>query len=350
MRRGPELHFSALPARSFDVPGPMSAAHTDGWPVPPVGGATETLGVTVAICAYTDKRWDLLMEAVEAVKAQLRAGDELIIVVDYAPELLERVRERFSSVTALANGHQKGLSGARNTAVAAAVSDLVAFLDDDAVPEANWLESMRGTYQQIGVVGVGGSVLPDWQERRPWWFPDEFLWVVGCSYTGLPSTVSAIRNPIGANMSFRRSAFEAAGLFSEALGRVGTVPVGCEETELSIRVGKRFGSGCILLQPDAVVRHHVTPERATFSYFRRRCWSEGRSKATVSRLAGAPSGTSAERRYVTRTISAAISRELRLLLRGDVKAIGRAGILTFGTIATTTAFFVYRTLPPGWTR
>ena len=85
-------------------------------------------------------------------------------------------------------------------------------------------------------MATGGSVHPLWPGPRPQWLPPAFDWVVGCSYLGLPEKTGAVRNPIGANMSMRtRPALDAGG-FDTGLGRVGTRPVGCEETELAIRL------------------------------------------------------------------------------------------------------------------
>ena len=45
---------------------------------------------------------------------------------------------------------------------------------------------------------------PRWAASRPGWIPEEFLWVMGCSYRGIPPGDAVVRNPICANMSFRR--------------------------------------------------------------------------------------------------------------------------------------------------
>ena len=96
---------------------------------------------------------------------------------------------------------------------------------------------------------------------------------------------------------------------------MGTTPLGCEETELSIRLAHHVPGSRILYEPRAVVHHHVAPERARWSYFRRRCWSEGLSKALVAGLADPRSALSAERRYVARVLPAGMARDLGAAVR-----------------------------------
>jgi glucosyl-dolichyl phosphate glucuronosyltransferase len=88
-------------------------------------------------------------------------------------------------------------------------------------------------------------------------------------------------------MSFRREVFELVGGFTEWLGRLGARPLGCEETELAIRIRQRRPEARLLYDPAAVVHHHVPRQRARWRYFRSRCYAEGLSKAAVSRLVGA---------------------------------------------------------------
>jgi hypothetical protein len=122
---------------------------------------------------------------------------------------------------------------------------------------------------------------------------------------------------------------------------VGTLPVGCEETELSIRVGAQYGDGFILHQPAAVVDHHVEPDRTSLSYFLRRCWSEGLSKAVVSRVAHRSGSLSTERSYITQTIVPGIARELLSALRGSRAAWGRAAALAAGTAVTGGSYLLH---------
>jgi GT2 family glycosyltransferase len=295
-------------------------------------------GVSVVVCCYTDERWDDICGALASVRSQVTTGDEVIVVVDHAPDLARRVSSAFPDVTVVENSSLRGLSGARNTGIAAASAEIVAFLDDDAVAAADWLERLCEPYDAPAVVAVGGRVLPRWDQSRPAWFPPEFDWVVGCTYAGHPDE-GPIRNVIGANMSFRRAIFDELGGFDDRVGRVAALPAGCEETELCIRVRQRRPDAIVWYAPAAVVHHRVRRERATFAYFKARCLAEGGSKTRVARMVGARDGLSSERSYATRTLPRAAARDLRLALGGrSPGALGRVGARVAGVALTGTGF------------
>jgi hypothetical protein len=169
--------------------------------------------------------------------------------------------------------------------------------------------------------------------------PAEFDWVVGCTYRGMPTTTAPVRNLIGANMSMRRDVFEAVGGFRTDVGRVGTRPLGCEETELCIRAAQRMPGTRMVFAPSARVRHRVTDERTRWHYFRDRCWSEGLSKAVVSRHAGRADGLSSERRYVTSTLPRGVARALLdTVVRHDPGGVARAAAIVAGVTITTAGY------------
>ncbi|MCU1679169.1 MAG: glycosyl transferase family 2, partial [Frankiales bacterium] len=295
--------------------------------------------VTVIVCAYTMKRWPVLARAVDEVQRQLRGSDELLIVIDHNEGLRGACAAEFSAARVVPNRHTRGLSGARNTGIELAQGAILVFLDDDAVPQAGWLDSLRALYARPEVTGVGGVAEPAWEGSAPTWMPDEFLWVVGCSYVGLPTDVAPVRNFIGANMSFRSSAFRTAGMFSSELGRVGTLPVGCEETEFAIRLRQVDPAALLLHQPTAKVSHVVPAARARWNYFVRRCWSEGISKATVTRLVGEQQALASERVYAREVLPRAVRRGVAAALRGDLSGASRATAVLCG-LAVTVAGYV----------
>ena len=117
------------------------------------------------------------------------------------------------------------------------------------------------------------------------------------------------------------------------MGRVGTRPVGCEETELCIRMRQRWPERKIVYEPLARISHHVPRERSRLRYYVSRCFSEGLSKAKLASLVGGRDATQSERRHVMRTLprSAALdalrgARRLQLggLLRGAAIVAGVA--------------------------
>jgi O-antigen biosynthesis protein len=295
--------------------------------------------VSVVICAYTPERWELLCAAVESVQRQTTPPLETILVIDHNASLLERARHAIQGASLLASNGPAGLSGARNTGLAAASGEVVAFLDDDAVAAPDWLAHLLEAYADPRVVGVGGLIQPAWQPHRPRWFPVEFQWVVGCSYRGLPEDRAPVRNLIGANMSLRRSVFDAAGGFRAELGHTSKGPGGDEETELCIRVRQRRPQAVMVYEPAARVRHHIPPERTTWRYFIKRCAAEGRAKARVAHLVGSDAGLASERTYVSRTLPSGVVRGLAdLVLRADMNGGWRAGAILAGLVVTAAAF------------
>lgn len=299
------------------------------------------------ICAWSLERWSLLVEGLSSLERQSTPPDEIVVVVDHNQELLERVRSQFPAIVALANRYGQGVSGARNTGIEVATGDILVFLDDDAVPTPEWLERLLGHYRSSDVLGVGGLIVPRWEAgQAPRWFPDEFLWVVGCSYRGLPTRTAPIRNLMGANMSYRRGALEVVGGFDEGIGRSNRRSLGCDETELGIRVAQRFPNDRVLYDPTARVDHHVPKRRTTLGYFFSRCYDEGLSKTLVVRSVGATSGLSSERTYTLRTLPVGVAAGVWEAVRGDRSGLGRAAAIVAG-LAATTAGYVAGRLRPG---
>jgi glycosyltransferase involved in cell wall biosynthesis len=304
-----------------------------------------TAAISVVICAYSSERVQLLLAALASVARQTMPPLEVLLVIDNNDALQALATTFAQDIRVLRNDRTRGLSGARNAGVAHAQGNVVAFLDDDAVAEPDWLERLAAHYADQSVIGVGGLVVPTWPKARPEWLPAEFRWVIGCSYKGLPEGVAPVRNLIGCNMSFRKEVFDVA-MFSEHLGREGADAAGCEETELCIQLGAVFPECRILYEPGAVVRHSIANERLTWRYFRARCLAEGRSKAQVVASTGARSGLASERNYSLRVLPAGVARGI-----GDVLSERRAaGALRAAAIVAGLALVSWSFLWSRWMR
>jgi glucosyl-dolichyl phosphate glucuronosyltransferase len=339
-----------------------------------------SLRISVVICAFTERRWDDVHAAVASLRAQRYAPHEVILSVDHNPDLYARLRAALPDVVVVENRYGRGLSGGKNTGAALAGGDVVAYLDDDAVAGPDWLAAFAAGYAaDPAVLGIGGRTLPLWPGslssrelitlftdlaessstmtpeprrdhadllppaaagRRPHWLPEEFDWTVGCTYRGL--TAGPVRNLMGGNCSFRAAAFElAVGGFTAGIGRgAGRRPLGCEETEFCIRLGRSSPGSVLLFDDRAVIWHRVPPERARFRYFRARCYAEGLSKARVTRSVGSRDGLASERAHAFRTLPRGALHGLGDTLGGDPFGVVRAAAIAAGLTSTAWGYAV----------
>lgn len=295
--------------------------------------------VSVIICAYAEERFDNLVAAIESVKQQTVPAREIIVVIDHNAGLLKRIQIQVPDVIIVENSGARGLACARNTGIATATSALVAFLDDDATATPSWLENLCAGFTDQHVIGTGGVLTPLWEEKAPAWFPAEFYWVVGCSYRGMPQKVTSIRNPIGANMAFRRKIFDEIGVFR--IGLIGSRLIYCDETELCIRARQILPGSIFLHQPQANVFHHVPAKRTTWRYFVSRCYAEGVSKAMIGQIVGSKDSLSSENIYLLRTLPLGVLRGLSDgLLRRDFAGWARAGAIIAGLSITVWGYII----------
>jgi GT2 family glycosyltransferase len=284
--------------------------------------------VSAVVCTYSPERRPRLLAAVDSLRRQTCPPAEVVVVVDHRADLLADLRGSLAGARVVENGGRPGLSGSRNAGLAACRGELVAFLDDDAEAEPGWLASLLRHLAEPAVVGAGGRASLAWESGRPAWFPAEFDWVVGGSYRGQPETAAEVRNVLGSNMAFRAAVVRGVGGFREDVGRVGTRPLGCEETELCIRLRQRWPDRRIVYEPAARVVHHVPAARAGAGYFVARCYAEGVSKARVAAIVGGRDATASERRHALRALPLGVVRELGRgrLLRGAAIAGGLATV------------------------
>jgi glucosyl-dolichyl phosphate glucuronosyltransferase len=242
--------------------------------------------ISSIICTY--RRPDTLPAAIESLRNQTLSATEYEVIVvdnnsrDDTADIVRKFQGDGSFLLHYVLESRQGLSHARNTGVRKARADIVAFLDDDAVAESNWLGCLLDVYDKVSDAwAVGGKVLPIWGGERPKWLQDTMLRSLSLVEWG--DDERPLKWPervIGANFSFRKKVFSEVGPFAVNLGRRGHLLLGNEDTEIQERIHE-LGK-LVFYTPRAAVRHHVPVERMTKQYFYNRAYGNGRSKAILT--------------------------------------------------------------------
>jgi GT2 family glycosyltransferase len=221
--------------------------------------------VTAAVC--TRDRPDDLVRALDSLEAQ-KYPRLRILVVDNAPSD-DRTRRLVSELAQTreidyVTEPRPGLSWARNRAIDASDSEVVAWADDDEVCDPWWATEIARAFVEVPEAGaVTGMVAPaELETESQAWFEQYSGVRRGRGFARAvfsPATASE-QSPLyplppygaGANMAFRRDAIERIGRFDCALG-TGTATLAGEDTAaLSALL---LAGGTIVYQPSAIVHH-----------------------------------------------------------------------------------------------
>jgi GT2 family glycosyltransferase len=185
-RRHPKPGLAALQRAFEEVPFPKSTT----WP-----------SISVVVCSYNGSR--TIGECLEGVLNLDYPDFEVIVVDDGSTDNTAAIAQKFG--VRLIRTPNRGLSSARNTGMAAARGEIVAYTDDDAYPDPHWLTYLAAAFARTDHVAVGGPNIPP---------PDDppLAHCVANAPGGpthvLLSDTEAEHIP-GCNMAFRKWALEA---------------------------------------------------------------------------------------------------------------------------------------------
>lgn len=250
---------------------------------------------TVAVC--TRDRPEDLQRCLEALMRLPDDGQEYL-VIDNCPatDATQELVKNYPKVRYVRED-VPGSSAARNRALREAKQEFVAFTDDDAVPDRNWLRSLLRNFSDPRVMCVTGLVMPlELETEAQEWFERYsphgrgFGRVVFDGAHSNPLIVNLVG--VSASMALRKSSIDFIGLFDEVLG-AGTPTASGEDCEFFTRI---LRSGyCIVYEPRALSWHR-----------HRRTWEELRNT-----LEGYGVGV-----YAFWTMMMVVNREFSVVLLG----------------------------------
>lgn len=250
------------------------------------------MDISVIICTFN--RCQSLKEALDTLLACRVPPDvtmEVLVVdnnstdgtrnvVDEAARQDRRVRYLFEP--------RQGKSHALNAGVKSAYGNILAFTDDDVEVDPGWIEALIDGFRAGGSIGVAGKIVDVWPQPAPEWYSVEGPYRLMAAIVRFdlgeevrPLTVP----PFGANMAFRRTAFDRYGLFDVRLGPTAGSEIRGEDTEFARRV--MDAGETVLYLPEAVIRHPVEEHRISKRFFLR--WYHDYGRAQI-RKDGWPEG------------------------------------------------------------
>ena len=231
-------------------------------------------GNRLSVIVCTLGRYEELQHCLEALNPSVQTNAAIfeILVVDQNPRERRQLL-KFPYVKQIFQD-ELGLSVARNLGIAEAAYDLIAFLDDDAVPCAEWVRQVISTFAQDTqqkYLALGGRVDPDWRHgQRPSWMNADLEKYLSCiNWSESPRVITATEYIVGANMIFRRRVFDEFGFFDPSLGRKGDAGLLSNE---EISLISKIGHDRIIYNPYAQAYHIIQPPRFHQQWFRKRVY------------------------------------------------------------------------------
>ncbi|QCC52321.1 glucosyl-dolichyl phosphate glucuronosyltransferase [Halapricum salinum] len=303
--------------------------------------------VSVVLCTHSLDRYDDLLDAADSVRAQTYENVELVLVSDGNDEVTERFEWDFGAdgdtvVTELPEN--RGLLEARNHGADAATGDVVAFLDDDAIADPDWVAELVEAYEHRGAIAAGGKMVPEWVAGKPGFLPEEFYWLIGVTHRGFGpdgdvEKAGEVRNTNGSNISFDREVFlELGGFDTDIGGRKGDANLQGGETELCARLQKEYGQG-VWYNPRAVVAHKVFEYRTDVRWLLDRAFWQGYSKRAMETFV--EDSTDEETDFLERLLTEFAPERFRSAVTSPSKSAITQLVMLFVLTGTVGAGYLY---------
>jgi O-antigen biosynthesis protein len=196
--------------------------------------------ISVVVCTYNGA--STIRDTLEALRDLDYPSFEVIVVNDGSTDGTAQIVSSYSY--RVIYEENQGLSRARNTGIAAATGEIVAFIDDDAYPDPDWLRFLALSFMGAKYAAVGG---PNLAPPTDGWRADAIANAPGGPNAVLLTDRIAEHIP-GCNMAFRKSALETIGGFDPVFRTAG------DDVDVCWRLRDR--GEVIGYSPAAVVWHH----------------------------------------------------------------------------------------------
>jgi len=234
--------------------------------------------ISIIICSYN--RDFYILDALESLKKQNESKEnfEIIVVNNNSTDKTEEKCKKFERENPDLNfvykvERKQGLSFARNTGIEISNTPLVAFIDDDAIAEEDYVTNLIKNFAEYPKYeAIGGKVIPIYPENKePEWMSNYIQRLVSKVDDGEIKGEFKNKYPVGCNMAFRKEVFNEIGGFN---------------TDLTLRSDDKYifykfkkAKKKTLYVPELIVHHNIEDFRLTPKFINKLSRLNGHSEA-----------------------------------------------------------------------
>ena len=196
--------------------------------------------LSILVCTYNRKDFlQLCLDSIiEQTKYYSEKEIEIIVIDNNSKDGTKNLVEQYKTITPITYyiEEEQGLSHARNAGINIANGNYIAFIDDDATINKNWLNSLLTGIKTIKADGFGGPIYPRFESECPSWIDKRYFFREFKSIDGYLNPLVARGGFSGGNMCIHKSIFKKIGVFNVNLGMKGNKLGLGEESELFYRL------------------------------------------------------------------------------------------------------------------
>ena len=165
---------------------------------------------------------------------------------------------------------KQGISFSRNTAIQNSNGKFIAFVDDDAVINTNWLTSLLDSINNIDAQVFGGPIYPIFEIPCPDWIDSNYFKRIFKKHDGYLTGMDYVEGFSGGNVCFKKEIFDVIGLFDTSLGMTGGNMGLGEESELFNRLYHSSYKAKIYNVNDMSINHFEAAYKLELNYLKDR--------------------------------------------------------------------------------
>lgn len=240
--------------------------------------------LSAIICTYNREKYlPLALDALIKQKGVAKSDFEIVIINNNSKDRTEEIslsyQKKYTEIPFVyATESKQGLSHARNKGIEVSNGELLAFLDDDAFADENYIKDVLDYFElNKHIKAVGGRILLHFETQKPAWYTNYLGSLLGYfNPWDEPRFFNKKQYPRGSNMVYKSDLFKKYGVFNPELGRIGAGMLGSEEKEMFQRIYS--GNEAIYYLPKAVIYHMVPVERTLTPFLRTQSVGVGKSE------------------------------------------------------------------------